>query len=291
MSTESEVAMTDPWKKFLQEELNKEADKIEAEVMKDDSLKDVKTTPEMYEALMDKIRDADAEKGVNTEADRYSALTEEEREFLRIGREIKKQGAKIVYKRKKKRMAFLLVAVMVIMVAGMGVTSVGGPQYLIEVFNQKLGDREMTQVDSNDVTLESGESEEEKAYEELKEAFGLEPVRMYYVPPGARFDRAEIEENIQRATLFYSVNGKVLTYKMKSNYVQGKFSLGMDDSLVQEKHETVSDVDLLIKTYNVKDTGEYIYSVEFVYNNVQYFISGLIEEVEFNEIIKNLHFS
>ena len=67
---------------FLKSELMKEGDEILAEIEADESLKDISLPEEMDEGLWKKIQKKQAEKAA------YEALSEKDKEALRLGREM-----------------------------------------------------------------------------------------------------------------------------------------------------------------------------------------------------------
>ena len=67
---------------FLKSELMKEGDEILAEIEADESLKDISLPEEMDEGLWKKIQKKRAEKAA------YEALSEKDKEALRLGREM-----------------------------------------------------------------------------------------------------------------------------------------------------------------------------------------------------------
>lgn len=280
--------MEDPFKEFLQDEFNKEADYIEKEVMEDASLDDIQATPEMYTALVEKIEEYEDA----PEKEKYQELSEEEQEWLRIGKEIKEKE-KATYKRPRlrKRKGFILAAIMLLLMVGAGISSVGGPQHLAEIMNQVMGNRSMVQVDSGEnEALKSGVIDEETAYQDIKDSLGFDAIRMEYVPEGTAFLNKQIDKNIQKVALVYDINGNRMTYKMKASYRDGGFALDIEDELEKEYSLDVSGVKVLMKTYRVKGEEPKLQSAQFEYKNIQYFLSGAIKQEEFEKIVKNLKF-
>lgn len=282
--------MEDPFKKFLQDEFNKEADFIEREVMEDSSLDDIQATPEMYTALAKKIEEYEGA----SEKEKYQELSKEEQEWLRIGKEIKeKEKIKVTYKRPRfrKRKGFILAAIMLLLMVGAGISSVGGPQHLMDIMNQVIGNRSMVQADTSEINVvKSGVSNEEKGYEDIKNQLGFDAIRMSYFPDGSEFIGQQIDKGLQKATLLYDINGNRMTYKIKTGYVNAAFALDIEDELEKEYSLDVSGIKVLMRTYQVKGSNDKMQSAQFEYKNVQYFLSGIVEQKEFEKIIKNLEF-
>ena len=100
-----------------------------------------------------------------------------------------------------------------------GITSFGGPERIFHKFNWNIGNREQTNFDSDDEDIVAAKvSEEEEAYQKIKDEFGFDPVRMYYLPENMRFQEATILKEIQNIYLTYSDGEKskyFLSYKYK----------------------------------------------------------------------------
>ncbi len=104
-------------------------------------------------------------------------LSEEDREALELGRKMLKAGigqkdpeepsGKKVRRKKKPLKMYLALAAVIVCVLAMGITSMGGPERIVRMMTQDVGDREVDQVDSNHADKENkvieGE-DEEKAY-------------------------------------------------------------------------------------------------------------------------------
>ena len=107
-------------------------------------------------------------------------LSEEDREALELGRKMLKAGigqndpeepsGKKVRRKKKPLKMYLALAAVIVCVLAMGITSMGGPERIVRMMTQNVGDREVDQVDSNHTDKENkvieGE-DEEKAYQEI----------------------------------------------------------------------------------------------------------------------------
>ena len=121
-----------------------------------------------------------AEKDAKEREEAISHLSEEDREALELGRKMLKAGigqndpeepsGKKVRRKKKPLKMYLALAAVIVCVLAMGITSMGGPERIVRMMTQNVGDREVDQVDSNHVDKENkvieGE-DEEKAYQEI----------------------------------------------------------------------------------------------------------------------------
>lgn len=260
---ESEYMEEARWKRLLQEDFEKEAQKIIERVEADEELKDIEVPPRMYEELMEKI-------------DAYERKQE-------------RKALKLMGKSKKK--VYLLVAAATLVAVGIGITSSGGPQHLLEKKKQEVGGREMTQLDTKDGdNIESGVRSEQEFYEEVEEKLGFTPVRFKYLPENSYFERGEVFEDMQIASCQYKYENKILTYKVKANYVDSSCTLDIQESIIDEYEITVGEGVVKIKEYLIKESREKKYSAEFLNQNNYYVITGVMEKKKFEKILKNLRF-
>ena len=144
---------------FMQEQLDREAAQIEEELAKSPELAGLSPDDSAKEKLYEKIEAYERQQA-------YGRLSLEDQEALRLGRQIQREreGSKAsrIHARFFKRAAGI--AAVVAIVAAVGITGVGGPARVMEVLKQAIGDREMTQVDSDEEDmLNSGENAEELA--------------------------------------------------------------------------------------------------------------------------------
>lgn len=260
---ESEYMEEARWKRLLQEDFEKEAQKIIERVEADEELKDIEVPPRMYEELMEKI-------------DAYERKQE-------------RKALKLMGKSKKK--VYLLVAAAALVAVGIGITSSGGPQHLLEKKKQEIGGREMTQLDTKDGdNIESGVRSEEEFYRQVEEKLGFTPVKMGYLPQNTCFDSADIHEDMQTAQIQYLYNNIVITFQIKANYTEASFAIDTKDFNIREYEKKVAETAIRIKEYSVDGSNNNRYSAEFIYKNNYYLMTGTIEKEEFEKILKNLWF-
>lgn len=260
---------------YLREEFEKEAKETLEEVENDKDLDTVKVPDEMYEQIMVKINAFEQEQAASKQLD-------DSYEVPRYARR------KVGFSRKK---TCGLVAAAAVLVIGAGVTSVGGPQYILETMQQKVGGREMTQTDTkNQKKVNSGVSKEEEAFENIKEELGFEPIRINYLPRGTVFKNYEIFADLYSARLEFDYNGKTLVYRIRANYTQSSYGIDIEDKLIDEWKMVVSGIDIAIKEYQIEETGEIEYEAGFKYNNIAYSFSGIIPWKELEKILQNLYF-
>lgn len=266
---------------YSDEELQREADEIRAIIENQPELKKMEMPKEAHLSLMNRIKEYEEEKLRN-------ALPEEDREALRIGREVKKKRERAKQNRKKIR-RIMGVAATVVLFIGIGVTSVGGKKLFIDTFDKKFGGEDKTYVESGDAEI-VGEITEEQAWEEIKEMLGEEPIRMTYKPVNTKFLNVVVDKEVQEAMLYYSVNDKIMSLQIVSRYVKSSTGIEISDKILQEYMIQLPETKVLVREYKVLESGEKEYTAQFSYKNSKYFLVGIMNKAEFEKIIKNLHF-
>ncbi len=266
---------------YSDEELQREADEIRAIIENQPELKKMEMPKEAHLSLMNRIKEYEEEKLRN-------ALPEEDREALRIGREVQKKRERAKQNRKKIR-RIMGVAATVVLFIGIGVTSVGGKKLFIDTFDKKFGGKDKTYVNSIEPE-DVGEITEEQARQEIKEMLGEEPVEIIYKPENTKFLNAVVDKEVQEAMLYYSVNDKIMSLQIVSRYVKSSTGIEISDKVLQEYMMQLPETKVLVREYKVLESGEKEYTAQFSYKNSKYFLVGIMNKAEFEKIIKNLHF-
>ena len=271
--------MSDEMKRFLQEELKKEADQILQEVEADSEVADLKASEEIDERLYEQIRQYKEKQDAPEEV-----LSEKQQEWIRLGK---------IYQSKRKNRKYVVLATAMMAAFAVGITSFGEPERIFEKFNWNIGNREQTNFDSDDEDIVAAKvSEEEEAYQKIKDEFGFEPVRMYYLPEGMKFEESTIFREMQNAQIIYGEdNDKILRYQVVMDYRDSSIGLDVEDEVLKEKNIEVKGVLITIKYYGVEEGISKRMSATFKYQDVQYLLSiNDMKEEEFEKILKNLKF-
>lgn len=286
----------DQLKEILKDQLNKEAKQIEEEV----GLNDNEEIPNelkirMKNALDQKIREREMRSEDMKRTDAYAKLSEEDREALRLGREMLKNQSeekKIYTMRRKKRNIRRIVALaaVLILVMAVGMTSIGGPERMLQFMKSSVGGREVSQVDSSDKNKIIEEEDEEKAYEKIAKEFGIETVQFVWRPAGMKFKKMLLDTDIQLAELEYLYNGENTEFMISASY--GEVSLGADneDEIIDYYCINEENVSIEVTEYKTPETETNRYKAEFKYNNLYYCLTGTMTKEEMENILKNLYF-
>ena len=230
-------------------------------------------------------------------------LSEEDREALELGRKMLKAGigqndpeelsGKKVRRKKRPLKMYLALAAVIVCVLAMGITSMGGPERIVRMMTQNVGDREVDQVDSNHADKENkvieGE-DEEKAYQEIRDAFGTEVVKVCVCLPEMRFDSMELDKDKQMADVYYYYNNKTIAYCINVPYRDGSWGIDFEDSIDKEYSKEIQGCTIEITKYKPNQKGLPRWDARFEYNNIEYLLTGTMKQQEFEKILKKLIF-
>lgn len=267
------------WKEFIQREMDKEMEEIEGVLEKinnDPVMREWKAPEGLHDQLFEQIRANQAEK---------ARLSDDEKELIRLG---------MVYKKRRKWNKLLVLAAAVVCALAVGVTSIGGPKKVIEKFGWNIGDREQTNIDTDDERIKEPDVVSEgEAYDKIEDEFGFLPVTLDYLPDGIVFESIEFTDNAQNVCMGYcGENQETIVYTIYPNYRTGSIGRDVEDELVDEYEKIVSDITIGIKEYLVEENQTSRYKASFEYQNVHYFLEmSNIEKQEAEKIIEKLFFN
>ena len=286
----------DQLKEILKDQLNREAKQIEEEV----GLNDNEEIPNelkirMKNALDQKIREREMRSEDMKRTDAYAKLSEEDQEALRLGREMLKNQSeekKIYTMRRKKsniRRIVALAAVLILVMA-VGMTSIGGPERMLQFMKSSVGGRKVSQVDSSDKNKIIEEEDEELAYEKLADEFGIDPVRLIWRPKGMKFEKMILDTDIQVAEVDYLYKSKRIEYFISASYGEVSWGYDNEDKKINCYYEQVGKADIEVTEYETPETERNRYVAEFEYKKMHYCFSGEMKKEEIENILKNLYF-
>ncbi len=302
----------DSFEEQLREKFFSEAEEIEKEVCANTNTNaDSESSDQLPEDLfarmkqnLDKqIEDYEKQKAAQStssnEEDAYLHLTEEDKEALRIGREVleerrsaeKHKMPKNKILRSRRRLQRMVAAVAVIVLTlTVSVTSMGGPERVIRIMKEVVGKREISRVDSSEENKIVENDDEKGAYDELAENFGIEPVCLTLYPEEMKFKKMVYDENLQTGELLYTYNKENIVYIVSA--IGGVSSWGYDteDEFLKAYEIKKDGVNIVVKEYNTPKKHTKRYAAEFEYNTLTYYLYGAMEQEKFEDIINNLHF-
>ncbi|MBC5664210.1 MULTISPECIES: DUF4367 domain-containing protein [Dorea] len=217
----------------------------------------------------------------------FGANKETEEGELSAGTDEKKQSS-----RRKAYLSRVAAAVVIVLLAGgIGVTSFGGPERVMEMMKRNVGSREVEQVDSNKDNLVIKEENEEKAYQKIKDELGIEPVRIIDRPDGFKYKWTKLEKRAQISEIMYQYKEENILYTISMTQSNNSMGIDVDDIEVGKYMEKVNGVNISIHEYKVSKSKEKRYVAKFKYLGVRYYLTGVMPKKDFNNILKKLYFS
>ena len=230
-------------------------------------------------------------------------LSEEDREALEMGRKMLKAGigqkdpeepsGKKVRRKKKPLKMYLALAAVIVCALAMGITSMGGPERIVRMMTQDVGDREVDQVDSNHTDKENkvieGE-DEEKAYQEIGDVFNTDIVKLSANLKGMKFDSMNLDENNQIAENYYTYNKKTIAYIISAPYRENSWGVDFEDPIEKKYTEKLHNCKIDITVYKIDKDERFGYAAKFKYNNIDYLLTGTMRQQEFDKLLKSLFF-
>ena len=273
---------------IIKEEIEKEAGEIQ-EIIQNSDAEDLPEDRKerIHQKLQEQIESYEREKV-------YKQLSQEDREALELGKQIQKERQEEKVRRGKgwgrlQKAALNLAAVMALVLV-LGITSVGGPERFVEMVRTMVGGREVVKINSDENNLKIAEEQEEEAYQEIKDAFGVDPVRIFVRPDGLEFSELEINSTIQIAELFYKYKGENVVYFVNASYSDTSWGLDTEDAVIDIYYKENHGIEIEIREYGVGKAGKKRYSANYKYKGIEYFLIGTMDKENFELIIENLYF-
>lgn len=227
-------------------------------------------------------------------------LSEEDREALELGRKMLKAGigqkdpeelsGKKVRRKKKPLKMYLALAAVIVCVLAMGITSMGGPERIVRMMTQNVGDREVEKSStSHKIKMIEGE-EEEKAYQEIRDKFDTDVVKICICLPEMRFDSMELDKEKQMADMYYYYNNKTIAYCINVPYRDGSWGIDFEDAIDEEYSKKIHGCEIEITKYKPNQKGLPRWDARFEYDNTEYLLTGTMKQQDFEKILNNLFF-
>lgn len=286
----------DQLKEILKDQLNREAKQIEEEV----GLNDHEEIPDelklrMKNALDQKIREREKRSEDTKRTDAYAKLSEEDREALRIGREMLKNQSeekKIYTMRRKKRNIRRIVALaaVLILVMAVGMTSFGGPERMLQFMKSSVGGRQVSKVNSSDKNKIIEEEDEELAYEDAEKEFGIGVVRILGKLDEMQFDKMILDRDLQVAELSYNYKDGKIQFIISAAYGETAWGSDNEDIVIDNYFIKRKETTIEVKKYKMSEKSKDRFAAEFEYKDLHYCITGTINEIEIKKILDNLYF-
>lgn len=264
--------MANSRKLSLQEEIERDVQKIEKEIAEHPELEQIQVTEALDAAILSKIKEYEKEKA-------------EEEEILKLPEK------KVIYHKKKKIRWFFILAAVFVLVLGVGMTSVGSKSYwkvLLDVFR---GEETAKIIDVEDMEKKETEDIDEVfVYQEIKEKLGITPVRIRYKPELMVLKEYEIDENLRMARLLFKNDDLHMRYTIYASDEDSSWTEKDEDLKIKEDVLNVSGIKIYVAEIQKPNQTEIRRAAQFEYQGVHYELKGVLDEAEFNKILENLYF-
>lgn len=286
------------------------ADSFEKLAKKEEEKNEQESSIQMPEGVRESIRARlDDEIKKLEEKKAYEHLSEEDRRALELGRKMLRQESdktqdgeensdqeeekeatprKKWTGRKRLRVCLVLAAVLILVMA-IGVTGLGGPERVIQMLTQEVGDREIEQIDSSEDNLVIVEEDEEEAYEIVGEELNIEPVKIISLPQNMKFDEMSFDRGMQLAIFYYSTTNQKIVFSISTSYLDSSIGIDMEDKVISKYTIDSENCKIEVSEYNVEDKASH-FMAKFSFQGVEYILVYQGEGKEFEKIIEGLHF-
>ena len=217
----------------------------------------------------------------------FGANKETEEGDLSAGTDEKKHRS-----RRKAYLSRVAAAVVIVLLAGgIGVTSFGGPERVMEIVKSRVGTRKVEKINSNEENLVIKEENEEQAYQKIKDELGIEPVRIVDRPNGFKYEDAKLEKDAQISEILYQYKGENILYTISMAQSNDSWGIDLEDKEVKKYTKKIKGVNMSIHEYITLESKKRRYVAKFKYSGVGYYLTGVMPKEDFNNILKKLYFS
>ena len=204
----------------------------------------------------------------------------------------KDAGKKKVKKRKRHWKVYGIVAIVAVLAMMWSMVSIGGTPFFGKLWTQTIGDRKMTQVDTE---REDGSKnkvddyDEESVYENIKEKMGVDVVRILKKPDDMVLIQSDIDEVLKKVCLIYNNGESMIEYQMIFNYKEQSHGYDVEDKKIKEEQIEVDGNNINVTQYELPDESKENVA-QFIYKDVFYTINTTMDENNFKELLKSLYF-
>lgn len=268
---------------FIKEQVELEDKLLLEHVKNDPATHNIEVSKETDEKLFARIRAYEEAKNTEKEDTLEEKYERQQEEILRLRRQ---------NRRSVRLTRFVVAAASIVLIFTFGMTSIGGADKVFKTLVQTLkGGGTEVEVDNTDGSVEKIEIiDENEAYEKIKELWGIDAVRLQYLPDKTYFDSADVSENLQMGTLTYKEEKKLrILYQIMPGYKTGSKATEIQDDLLQDYVVLVQNIEVELKEYNTGKGNRWL--VTFSYEAVQYIMMIMDEnQDEVEKIVKSLIF-
>lgn len=166
----------------------------------------------------------------------------------------------------------------------------GGPERIVRMMTQDVGDREVEKVSTSHKIKMIESEDEEKAYQEIRNKFGTDVVKLSICLNNMKFDTMNLNEDKQIAEMYYTYNEKTIAYFINMPYRDNSWGVDFEDPIEKEYTKKIEDCSIEVTIYKLKESKKSSCVAKFKYDNIEYLLMGTTTQEEFEKILKSLVF-
>lgn len=198
---------------------------------------------------------------------------------------------KVLYRRKKRKYFVVSLAAVLVIVSGVGVTTVGSKSHWKVLWERVTGGETMNVINTEDMDNHETEDVDEVAvYSQIKETLNINPVRIIYKPDNMKLDDYDVQGEMLRAELLYKYKGEIIIYSLYMNDEDSSFGQNEEDNKIDEYTISVKGIEIRVEEFEKPENLMNRQEANFEYQGVHYHLKGVIEREEIKKILENLYF-
>ena len=137
--------------------------------------------------------------------------------------------------------------------------------------------------DSNVLTVR----DEEEAYDKIAEELGVKTLKLGYMPEGMYFEEVVVDKGYGK--LIYKYKDAKVFFIQEKEENQASTIYSMDVKLKRQIWNSGLHTQIDVSIEENPKWGKN-YQAQFVYSGVHYYLSGIMSQEDFEEMIKRIHF-
>lgn len=216
-------------------------------------------------------------------------LSKEDQKALEIGRRML-QGER---KRKWLKRIRAAATTAVIVVLGVFTISMGSDanrEKAVAIWNSIVGGELQVNIADSEDSVRVLE-DEKKAYEEIYQMLGIEPIIFLYKPEGFAYSSYICDSKLENAKVFYEYEGEIITVLLTKIKPEKNQNFTIDGRVQLSSVIRIDSSDEMVNLWRIDSPSEEdIYEVDFKHKGNYYSIQGRISDKELVEIIKNIQY-
>lgn len=221
-----------------------------------------------------------------------SMLSEEDREALEFGYQMKARERKKQEKRKKRRRHLKqtgIAAASFVAVLGIGMSSEANQKRVMQIWNAVMENADIRMAVNYLADAEAYKEgkEEQEAKDAIREQLGIEPITFMYLPENMQYFSYEIDADASYAVMRYKFNHRFFDVCMQNNGQESGLYYQVDGE-IQEEEILMNEQGISVKVTKVISDGDKYNMAALATNDTNYYCGGGVSYEEMEKIVKYL---